>query len=137
MEGLGINRWTRAEVDSAEQFWVVGNKAILIDGERRLEPGPIHAFEEIEPVFQPGVCLRLGHDLEVMRRHPGHSVLLTLSDLQLAAPYRKAIGKRRGPDVDVDATIEVREVLAQGIAPAPTAVGLQGQGSNLKVFRGF
>lgn len=66
----------------------------------------VQPFEEIQPLFQSRVRVRLCHYFKVVRRHTGHLEPMTLLDSRMASPCPKAILKRRGPDVDIDTPMD-------------------------------
>jgi len=77
--------------DAEEKVGIVCDKSVLVNRQFSLEARAIQTLEEKESLGQACVRLRLGLYREIRSRDPGHSKLLTLPYLHLAAPQGKAV----------------------------------------------
>src|SRR5690606_13967812 len=84
------------------------------------KPAPVQAFEQVQPISQACVGLRLRLNRKLGSEHPGHSELATLADRQLLASNRKCVRERSRPDVDIQAAFQVGQGLTVG--PMPVAL---------------
>jgi hypothetical protein len=110
-----------------EQVGVIQHDAILIHGQLRLEATAVEVLEEVEPVPQARIGLRLGVHCQVRRQDPSHAELPPLTDRHRLAANREGIGERGWPDIDIYAAIELVDGPAIAVSPSTLAVRLQTQ----------
>jgi hypothetical protein len=112
-----------------EQIGVVQHDAVFVYAKLRAVATAVEVLEEVEPVGQPRIGLRLRANRQVRRVDPGHAKLPPLTDSHRLTANREAVGKGRWPDIDIQAAVELVDVPAIAVSPVAQAVRLQSQRS--------
>jgi hypothetical protein len=110
---------------ASEQVRIVQYDTLFVDGKPCFEAAAVKTLEEIEPIGQPGIGLRLRLNRQVRRKDPSHAELTPLTDCHRRAPNREAVGEGRWPDVDIEATIEILEGAAILVSPVTLSIRVQ------------
>src|SRR5262245_51645241 len=81
-----------------EQIRIVQHNTVFVHGKLGLEATAVEVLEEIEPVGQPCIGLRLWMYRQVRCEDPGHAELPPRADSYRLAAYREAVGERSWPN---------------------------------------
>src|SRR5688572_13402585 len=81
-----------------KEIGVVEHDAILVDGKLCAKIAAVEVLEEVEPVREPRIRLRLWMNRHVRREDPGHEELPSVADRHRFTANREAVGEWSRPE---------------------------------------